>query len=150
MSADDFPNQDIRISDRFLQEREPLLMVITGVLSAAAAASESANDFDVREALQGLIRTHRTLQSGLYYDSRPPNPIAANIYDTFQERLEDFRKKLAERELTHSVRDADVLGMLVFLERLELQHNNGRRKSRAFMHWLFQYFPPAPAASVLE
>ena len=38
-------------------------------------------DRDVLEALDGLIRTYRTLQSGVYYESRPNNPLAGSIYD---------------------------------------------------------------------
>jgi hypothetical protein len=33
-------------------------------------------------------------------------------------------------------RDADVLGMLVFLERVELDRNNGRPRGRAFLDLL--------------
>jgi len=40
-----------------------------------------------------------------------------------------------------TLRDADVLGALVFLQRLELQHNNGRRRGRAFVDFLRAYFP---------
>ena len=40
-----------------------------------------------------------------------------------------------------SVRDADVLGILVFLQRLEIQHNNGRRLGRAFIDFLRTNFP---------
>ena len=43
------------------------------------------------------------------------------------------------------LRDADVLGVLVFLERLELQHNNGRRRGRAFLDFLRAYLPEPPA-----
>ena len=39
------------------------------------------------------------------------------------------------------LRDADVLGVLVFLQRLELQHSNGRRKGRAFLDFLRAYLP---------
>ena len=52
------------------------------------------------------------------------------------------------------MRDADLLGVLVFLQRLELQHNNGRRRGRAFFDFLRATFPAdravdlAPAASL--
>jgi hypothetical protein len=46
----------------------------------------------------------------------------------------------------NSIRDVDVLGILVFLHRMELQHNNGRKKGRAFIDFLRAYFPQKPAA----
>ncbi len=142
LSADDFPNQDIRVTDRFLEEREPLLLLVASSLTQATLATEGAIDYDVRDALQSLIQTYRTLQSGLYYESRPANPIAARISTGTQELLAKFREELAKEEGLHSVRDSDILGLLVFLERLELQHNNGRRKGRAFLHFLLSFFPP--------
>ena len=142
MSADDFPNQDIRITDRFLEENEPLLILVASSLTQAALATPGAIDYDVRDALQSLIQTFRTLQSGLYYETRPANPIAARIFSRVQELIAKFREDLAREQGLHSVRDSDILGMLVFLERMELQHNNGRKKGRAFLHFLLQFFPP--------
>jgi hypothetical protein len=46
---------------------------------------------------------------------------------------------------TNPIRDVDVLGILVFLHRMELQHNNGRAKGRAFIDFLRQYFPQKPS-----
>jgi hypothetical protein len=37
-----------------------------------------------------------------------------------------------------TIRDSDVLGVLVFLQHLELQLNNGRRRGRAFLDALRQ------------
>ena len=50
--------------------------------------------------------------------------------------------------LGHVHPDADVLGTLVFLQRLEFQHSNGRRRGRAFFDFLRTYFPAQPAVSV--
>jgi len=36
-------------------------------------------DLDVRAALDALARTYRTLQNGIYYDSRPENPLAGEV-----------------------------------------------------------------------
>jgi len=142
LSADDFPNQDIRVTDRFLQEREPLLLLVASSVTQAALAAPGAIDYDIREALQALIRTYRTLQTGLYYEARPDNPVAARIAGRTQELIGKFREDLAKEQGLHSIRDSDILGLLVFLERLELQHNNGRKKGRAFLGFLLEFFPP--------
>ena len=56
---------------------------------------------------------------------------------------------LAEEAGMQTLRDTDVLATLVFLQRLEIQHNNGRRRGRAFFDFLRTYFPePAPRVEV--
>ena len=48
-------------------------------------------------------------------------------------------------------RDSDVLGLLVFLRRIELDRNNGRRRGRAFLDALREFYSvdsePATRAS---
>lgn len=143
-----FPNRDIRITERFLKEREPLLLFLGVTILKAAAATPDAIDNDVREALAALVKTYRTLDSGLYYETRPENPIAASIQAHMQEDIQQFRKQLAEQTGMRRVSDTDILGILAFLQRLEIQHNNGRRLGRAFLDFLRGQFPepgePAP------
>jgi hypothetical protein len=115
-------------------------MFLSSRLLDISLAAAGAVDSDVREALQSLIRTYRTLQSGLYYETRPANLIAASIHQRMQEAVEGLRKELAEKKATPS-RDAEILGVLVFLERVELNQNNGRPRSRAFLAYLRAYFP---------
>ena len=76
VNPDGFPNQDIRVSEEFLRDHEPLLVATARGLMQAAFDTTGAVDLDVREALDALIRTYRTLQSGVYYETRPDNPLA--------------------------------------------------------------------------
>ncbi len=154
LNPDQVPNQDVQVTEQFLREHEPLLMFLSSRLLEASLASAGAVDSDVREALQSLIRTYRTLQSGLYYETRPANMIAAGIHQRMQEAVDALRKQLAEKNAT-PVRDAEILGTLVFLERVELNQNNGRPRSRAFLDYLRAYFPlnqesVAPASSLIQ
>jgi hypothetical protein len=89
------------------------------------------------------VKTYLTLQSGLVYEMRPDNPIAARIQSRTQERIKEIEALLQENKST--LRDSDVLGVLVFLQRLEVQKNNRRPKSRAFVDFLREFFPPEPA-----
>jgi hypothetical protein len=130
------PNADVRVTEEFLQAQSPLVMATSQMLFQAAMETPDAIDIDVREALGALIRTFRTLDSGLVYETRPANPMAASIQGRFLASLEELRKQVAERSGVHSIRDKDVMGVLVFWERMELQWNNGRRRSRAFISWL--------------
>jgi hypothetical protein len=146
-SGTEFPNKDIRLTEKFIREHEPLIFT-TAVALKRAMESGQAVDFDAREALEALIRTYRTLESGLIYETRPQNPYAAGIQESLQQSIAEFRKEMAEKLGMHSLRDADVLGTLVFVQRLEIQHNNGRRRGRAFLDFLTSYLPEPPAATV--
>jgi hypothetical protein len=148
------PNLDIRITDRFLEEHQALLTFLGNVVGAAALETPGAVDNDVREALDSLIRTHRTLASGVLYETLPANPLAANIHRKVLEAVEGFRKSEQQQLGMSRTRDADVLGVLVFLQRIELESNNGRPKGRAFLNSLWVYYSdrtssPAPAPSSL-
>jgi hypothetical protein len=147
ITADDLPNKDIRLSEEFVREHEAVVMFMTLAL-ARAMEKEKAVDFDAREALESVIRTYRTLQSGLIYETRPQNPYAAAIQSALQDSVEELRKRLAEKAGMQTLRDGDVLGTAVFLQRLEIQHNNGRRRGRAFFDFLRSYFPAPATASV--
>jgi hypothetical protein len=152
LKPEDIPNRDIPVSEEFLRDQEPLLIFMGAKLVEAALATAGAVDSDVRDALDSLARTYRTLQSGLYYESRPANLVAAAIQQKLQDAIDKLRKELQEKGAT-PVRDADVLGVLVFLQRVALHRNNGRPRGRAFIHYLHDYFPregePAPSASSL-
>jgi hypothetical protein len=146
LSEGDIPNQDIRVSEQFIREHEHQVTWLTIALTRAME-KEKAVDLDAREALDALVRTYRTLKSGLIYETRPQNLYAAAIQQALQQAIEDLGKQMAEESGMQTLRDSDVLGTLVFLQRLEMQHSNGRRRGRAFLDFLRNYFPaPSPVS----
>jgi hypothetical protein len=148
LSERDIPNQDIRVSEQFIREHEHQVTWLTIALTRAME-KEKAVDLDAREALDALVRTYRTLKSGLIYETRPQNLYAAAIQQALQQAIEALGKQMAEESGMQTLRDSDVLGTLVFLQRLEMQHSNGRRRGRAFLDFLRNYFP-APSAVSLQ
>jgi len=148
VAEDQLPNLDIRLSEKFLRDTEPLVFTLAVALKRAMEAG-GAVDFDAREGLEAEIRTYRTMQAGLIYDTRASNPYAAAIQQKLREAVEEFRKELIQESGMHTVRDADVLGVLVFLQRLEMRYNNGRRRGRAFRDFLAGYLPEASTPAVL-
>jgi hypothetical protein len=144
-SEESLPNRDIQVSEDFLRDKEPLVVWISEALTRAME-KERAVDQDAREALESLIRTYRTLESGLIYETRPSNPYAAAIQEALKAAIEKLRERLNEASGMHALRDADVLGILVFLERIEFQYANGRRRGRAFYDFLNANFPAAESA----
>ena len=150
------PNRDIRVTEEFLHRNEELLGFVQSNLGTAAFSTPGAVDYDVREALEALVRTYRTLQSGVLYESLPPNPLAANIYRGLQNAVAQFRQDEQRRLGLSRTRDADVLGILAFLQRLEMDWNNGRRRGRAFMDALRRFYsavsdsaPPTASSLIL-
>ena len=147
LEAADLPHREIQVTERFLAENEELVVFLGQVLGRAATDTHGVADFDVRAALDALIRTYLTLQSGVYYETRPENALANRLYGAVMDGLADFRKLEQERTGLPKTRDADVLGVLVFFSRLELDRNNGRPKGRAFIGLLSGFYaaPPGPA-----
>jgi hypothetical protein len=141
------PNRDVPLSEAFLRENEALVFALALALKRAIDTADAV-DFDAREAMDAQIRTYRTLESGLIYETRPANPYAAAVQQSLQNAIEELRKELAQQEGMHTLRDATVLGVLVFLQRLEMQYNNGRRRGKAFRDFLAGYLPePAETSS---
>jgi len=146
---EDLPNKDIRLTEDFVREHEYLFMWLALAL-ARSMEKEHAVDSDAREAMDALIRTYRTRESGLIYETRPQNPFAAGIQEALQASTEELHKRIGEETGIHSLRDGDVMRTLVFLQRLEMQHSNGRRRGRAFFDFLQASFPaPAPSENVI-
>ena len=144
LDEEQIPNREIRVSEEFLAEHEALLLASGQALCAAGLATPGAVDFDIRDTLAALIRTYRTLESGLYYESLPENAVAAQIYRYLHEALAAFRQQETEQLGMARTRDADVLAILVFLQRLELDRNNGRPRGRAFLDFLREIYPSSP------
>ncbi|MGH9722426.1 MAG: hypothetical protein ACRD8O_19620 [Bryobacteraceae bacterium] len=145
VDPDKFPNQDIRISENFLREHQHLLLFLARTL-LESAFQNGAVDPDVRQAVDALVRTYRTRESGLYYETRPDGNVAARLSTRVQEAIEELRNHEQEQGSVTPTRDADLLGMLAFVQRLELSRSNGRPLGRAFLDFLRAHFPHDAAA----
>jgi hypothetical protein len=148
------PNRDIRVPKDFLEEHEPLMVFLGRAVASAAFTAPGAADLDVREALESLVQTYRTLQSGVYYESRPGSPLAAAIFDAAQAAVPEFRRREQQEFGISRTRDADVLGIWVFLQHLGLGNDNGRRRGRPFLARLWEFYgggaaPPRPVSSLI-
>jgi hypothetical protein len=149
VDPDSMPNRDIRVSEEFLGEHEQLLGFLSRVLLAAALQAHDATDRDVRDALEALIKTYRTRQSGLIYETRPDNPYAGMIVQHVNASLEQFQEELRRESGMRTLRDTDVLGVLVFVQRIAVHWDNKRPRGRSFLSLLFerhgeQLTPAAP------
>ena len=136
------PNHDVNITEEFLEQNEILLAFTAVSLFEAWLEKPAATDWDVREALEALISTWRTLQSGIYYESRPDNTFAAAIAAHLKKKIDDVRDREVKERGSSSIRDSAILNVFIFLQRLEYMHNNGRKRSRAFLDFLRGFYAP--------
>lgn len=143
LDASALPNVDIEITEEFLEANQVLMAFLAIAIFEGALQSPGTTDWDVREALEALVKTYRTLQSGIYYETLPVNAFAAAMVTAVQERLADIKKRETEARGATTLRDASILGVLAFLQRLEYTHNNGRKRSRAFLDFLGGFYNPA-------
>src|SRR5579875_1698420 len=77
LSASEISNPDIRGSEEFVAALEELLLYCIYLLVQAAIKTSGVIDTDVLQALEALIQTHRTRETGLVYETRPENVVAA-------------------------------------------------------------------------
>ena len=140
MDAGALPNRDVMLSEEVLGENEEFLESLCATLGRAATGNSAVRDSDIREALEASVRTHRTLQSGLVYESLPANPLAADLYQALEEAIAEFRRQEAERLGVHKTRESTTLGLLVFLQHFEMSYNNGRPRGRAFLDALLNSY----------
>ncbi len=133
------PNADIDVPEYFLRQHNELMLYFGIGLFAGVAESGSAVDSDIREALDSLTRTYRSLNSGIVYESLPVNPFAATVHKVMQNHIQNYQAKLKESGKPE-LRDAVVLAILVVYQRIALSNNNGRAKGRVFIGFLGQQF----------
>lgn len=149
LKAEDVPNADIQVDEKFLRQHEEVFIGLARALFEAMTTG-NAVDADAREALEALIKTYRTAQSGLIYETRPPNAYAAALQNKVKAAVEALDQQLREARGMSVVKDSDVLTVLVFLQRMELQYSNGRRRGRAFLDFLGGLFVEEELAGPAE
>lgn len=132
-NRDALPNRDIRVSENFLKEHDELVLFCLYTLAEAALRTPGAVDTDILTAAEALIRTHRTAESGLVYETRPDDQVAASVQDYFERSLADFQKQRSTKEGLSPFRNTEILGCLVFAQRYASTQQNGRPRGRAFI-----------------
>jgi hypothetical protein len=144
------PNRDIEVTEEFLEANQFLLAFLCISIFEGTLQNPGTTDWDVREALEALVKTYRTLQAGLYYETLPANAFAAAIATWVQTKVEEIKKKEAEARGVATLRDATILVVLAFIQRLEYSRNNGRKRSRAFLDFLRGFYIPSQKSATEE
>jgi hypothetical protein len=134
--AEAISNPQVEITEEFIRTREELLLFCIYSLVQAAMRTPQSVDTDVLKAIEALIQTRRTAESGLIYETRADNVVAASIQQKFAESLKSYETERRERESTSAHAGADVFKVMVFLHRIGQQNSNGRPKGRMFLDML--------------
>ena len=137
------PNPDVNITEKFLAQNTRLFTFLCVAILKHALGAPGVVDNDVREALEALVRTYRTMESGLIYETRPANLLAAALQQRLRDELNEFAKEAKSSTGMETLRDLDVMGILVMLQRIEFARNNGRPRGRAFLDFLRHEFQDA-------
>lgn len=137
---ENMPGKDVPLNDDFLRANEFLIVLLGSAMFEPLRLDPKATDADATDALDALAKTWRTLNAGIYYETKPVNPLAAAMFDSVKARVEDIRERAKEAGEASLLTDAVVLGVLVFLQRVAFGLNNGRSKCKAFLVFLSQFY----------
>lgn len=140
---DAISDADIDVSEDFIRDHEQLLLFCIFSLLQASLQTQGAVDTDALEALAALIQTYRTAQSGLVYETRPNNRIAAEIQQKVRDSIKEFELERVKANPLSRSSDTNVFKMLVFLHRIGQQNLNGRSKGRMYIDLLRTSAPDA-------
>jgi hypothetical protein len=133
---------EIEVSDRFMYEKEHLLMGLSYALARAARADRSLHDQELIGALTVLATSYqRRLTSGLVYEPPLTGEAERRAAREIESMVSEYRAAEQKHVGYSSLRDSEVLKALVFLLRLAQGRTSGRPKSRAFVEFLFAQFP---------
>ena len=135
-----FPFKEIEIDDRFLEEHGDLLNGLARGTLESTLAVRGAADIDAQQALESLVQTYKTLESGIHYERRPDSAYGRAIFDRLRECIQTFQRQQTERTGFNRTRDGDIMATLVFLYRMALDRDNRKPKGKAFLHFLRMHF----------
>jgi hypothetical protein len=134
--AKDSLQADIEVTEDFLRQHEALAGFLGMSLAKAGLETRGAVDRDLAAALDALIRTYRTLHSGLVYETRAEDRVAADVQSHIERAIAEWQRERSAKQGLAESRPAEILGVLVFLARMAVQFENGRPRGRRYMDYL--------------
>ena len=134
----------VELSDQFLQAREPVISGVLQTIGKLSRSDRSLNDREVIAALVNLAKSYQTLVgSGLIYEQVPPSLAQQALIEAVRRLLQEFRELEREHLGYTTLKDTEVLKVLVLALRLAHIHTSGRPLSRAFLDFLHDRFAEA-------
>lgn len=132
----------VQVNEQLVYEREPLLVGLSFAVSKAARADAALRDRDVIAATSDLAAQYERLSnSGLHYEPANANPVQQALIAELRRMIAEYRELETKHLGYSSLRDNEVLQLLVFLVRTAWSRTSGRPRSRAFLDFLAERFP---------
>lgn len=132
----------VEIPDSFVYEREHLILGLTYALSTSIRMDKALTDRDLIAALATMVTSYETLvNSGLHYETSITSLGQQSVINALQGMLKEYRDAEQKHMGRTTVRDLDMLRVLVFLLRMAHGRTSGRPKSRAFIDFVVAQFP---------
>lgn len=139
-----FPQVEIR--EQLLYEREPLLVGLSVAVNKSARADATLRDRDAISALTDLATIYERLAgSGLHYEPANANPVQQALISELRRMIAEYRELETKHLGYSSLRDSEILQLLVFMLRTAYARTSGRPRSRAFLYFLAEKFPEGKA-----
>ena len=135
-----FPHKEVRVDERFLSEHEDLLTVLGQAVFELTVSVPGAVDRDAQQALEAQIQTRQTLSSGIHYENRPDSLYARSVCSNLRDTIQAFQQEETREFGFARTRDSDIVAILVFLYRMALDRDNGRKRGKAFLDFLRLHF----------
>lgn len=128
---------DVEISRKFYYDWEPLIGGLMAMLGSLCAEHPEWHDRDVIDALIAIARNYRRLaESGIIYEETVPSVVQRAIGTEIQKNIDEYRA-VEERQFgAFTLKDSDVMRVLIFMVRITHPQTTGRPKSRALVERL--------------
>jgi hypothetical protein len=129
--------------EQFLNRHGPAIGVLAQAIVEERQTSPALMDSDVMATLDALRATLRTLDSGLYYETRPEGSMAAvSLYQRLKAFLDNWIQTQSPDPADPRVlKVSEASAILEFLESVGQLHGSDRPRSRRFLDWLGQAVP---------
>lgn len=145
VEPDAIPFPDLEFSPAILRRHAEALSAIGLAILGFAQQNAGVRDPEILTALRALAETYRTLESGIYFERPPDEPLTRALYAHLWQALQEFKKQQSQQTGFTTIKDSELLRLLVFFLRVGTRETNGRPKARAFVDFLYAQFPAAPA-----
>ena len=149
----ELPFPETSVPSSLVNENQKLLLHLGYAICLFARDHSDLTDSDIIESTKALAETHRTLETGLYYEQPPEGPLSKELYGHLAAALKKFHEEESGRHGTAQSGTHEIYQMLVFLAQLGTLRMNGRPKSRAFLDFLRSQFKSPeldrPASSIV-
>ncbi len=136
----DTPLLDVKVPSDLIHTQQQLMGALAFTIAKFSTSHAALTDSEIISALQALAETHKTLTTGIYYETQPTGLLSRELYAALIAFLADLKQRIQQAGRP-SPKDSDIFYLLVFLYRMGLLRTNGRPRSRRYLEFLRAQFP---------